>query len=181
MTKNQLPNTKEIRNNIDTIDDAILELLKKRIGYAKEIGKVKDSRKRAKWDPERERQIYERLFKNNEGNFPEKALRSIFHEIITTCRLSQKKAVVAYLGPEATFSHLAGVEYFGHSAEYMPMESIDDIFSEIEKGRTSYGIVPVENSIEGAVFSTLDSFMKFNVQICGEIRLEISHYFVCRS
>ena len=88
---------------------------------------------------------------------------------------------MAYLGPEATFSHLAGVKYFGHSAAYKPMESIDEVFTEVEKGRTIYGIVPVENSIEGAVFSTLDSFMKYKVKICGEIQLAISHNLVCRS
>lgn len=170
-----------VRDQIDTIDDQILSLLKERLNCAKEIGKLKDEGKRAKWDPLRERQIYDRLFKDNHDTFPKTALKSIFHEIITTCRLSQKKAVVAFLGPEATFSHLAGVKYFGHSAEYKPLESIDDVFAEVEKGRTQYGIVPVENSIEGAVFSTLDCFMKYKVQICGEVRLEISHNLVCRS
>jgi len=180
-TKKHNKATIAIRDSIDAVDDQILSLLKKRLGYAKEIGKLKDESKRAKWDPERERQIFDRLLKNNNNVFPESAMRSIFHEIITTCRLSQKKAIVSYLGPEATFTHQAGVEYFGHSAEYTPLESIDDVFSEVEKGRTTYGIVPVENSIEGAVFSTLDSFMKYNVKICGEIKLEITHNLVCRS
>lgn len=171
----------KVRNRIDEIDNTILSLLKERIGHAIEIGKLKNEGNRAKWDPMRERQIYERLLENNNKVFPEDALRSIFHEIITTCRLSQRKAEVAYLGPEATFTHLAGVKYFGHSASYKPMDTIDDVFAEVEKGRTTYGIVPVENSIEGAVFSTLDSFMKYKVQICGEIQLEISHNLVCRS
>ena len=170
-----------IRDQIDKIDDDILDLLKKRITCALEIGKLKDETKRAKWDPFRERQIYERLIGNNKDVFPQKALRSIFHEIITTCRLSQKNIVVAYLGPEATFTHQAGVRYFGHSAEYKALESIDEVFAEVEKGRTAYGIVPVENSIEGAVFSTLDSFMKYRVQICGEIRMEITHNLVSKS
>jgi len=121
------------------------------------------------------------LLKQNNEVFPPDALKSIFHEIITTCRLSQKKAEVAFLGPEATFSHLAGVKYFGHSAEYKAADTIDDVFAEVEKGRTRYGIVPVENSIEGAVFSTLDCFMNYKVRICGEVRLEISHNLVCRS
>lgn len=180
MTENS-EQIKAIRNKIDSIDDNILELLKQRIQCAKDIGKLKDVTKRAKWDPLRERQIYERLLVDNHELFPEKALRSIFHEIITTCRLSQKNIVVAYLGPEATFTHQAGVRYFGHSASYKALESIDEVFAEVEKGRTAYGIVPVENSIEGAVFSTLDSFMKFKVQICGEIRLEISHNLVSKS
>lgn len=170
-----------IRNRIDSIDDEILDLLKQRISCALEIGKLKDETRRAKWDPLRERQIYERLITKNQEIFPQKALRSIFHEIITTCRLSQKNIVVAYLGPEATFTHQAGVRYFGHSADYKALESIDEVFAEVEKGRTAYGIVPVENSIEGAVFSTLDSFMKYKVQICGEIRMEITHNLVSKS
>jgi len=170
-----------IRKNIDSIDSEILTLLKRRITFARDIGRLKDENNRAKWDPLRERQIYERLLKENGTTFPEDSLRTIFHEIITACRLSQRNIEVAYLGPEATFSHLAGVKYFGHSATYKPQESIDDVFSEVEKGRTRYGIVPVENSIEGSVVSTLDSFMKYKVQICGEVQLEISHNLVCRS
>ncbi|MBL4902366.1 prephenate dehydratase [Desulfocapsa sp. AH-315-G09] len=170
-----------VRDGIDKIDNTIVELLKERLSLAKTIGKLKNESKRAKWDPLRERQIYERLTKLNDGVFPKDALHSIFHEIITTCRLSQQKIAVSYLGPEATFTHLAGVKYFGHSATYSPMESIADVFSEVEKGRTQYGIVPVENSIEGAVFSTLDSFMKFRTKICGEVRMEITHNLVCKS
>jgi chorismate mutase/prephenate dehydratase len=117
----------------------------------------------------------------NNNEFPAQSLLSIYHEIITTCRLSQKQIDVAYLGPEATFSHLPGVNYFGHAAVYRPMESIDDIFNDVSRGRTTYGIVPVENSIEGAVFSTLDSFMKHQVKICGEVNLAISHNLVNQS
>jgi len=171
----------QVRGRIDEIDDTILALLKERIDCAKTIGKLKTETNRAKWDPKRELEIYERLLKDNKKIFPERALRSIFHEIITTCRLSQKKTAVAYLGPEATFTHLAGVKYFGQSAVYTSMESIDDVFNEVEKERVAYGIVPVENSIEGAVFSTLDSFMKYNVKICGELQLAISHNLVCQS
>ncbi len=179
MTKK--PTIRDLRQKIDAGDDKILELLKYRIGYAQEIGKLKAETKRAKWDPKRERDIYSRLIEENDNVFPEKSLISIFHEIITSCRLSQKKIEVAYLGPEATFTHLAGVRYFGHSASYKALESIDEVFSEVDKSRTQYGIVPVENSIEGAVFSTLDSFMKYSVKICGEIQLPITHNLVCRS
>jgi chorismate mutase/prephenate dehydratase len=175
------PTIRDIRRKIDACDNRILELLKERITYAREIGKLKSATRRAKWDPKREREIYTRLLEANDNVFPEKSLISIFNEIITSCRLSQKKIEVAYLGPEATFTHLAGVRYFGQSASYKPMESIDEIFSEVDKGRTQYGIVPVENSIEGAVFSTLDSFMKYSIKICGEIQLPITHNLVCRS
>lgn len=171
----------EIRKKIDAIDDKFVELLRKRLGYAKEIGRIKSKENRAKWDPMRERQILERLLGQNAGAFPEQSLLSIMHEIITTCRLSQKKVEVAYLGPEATFSHLAGVKYFGHAATYRPTDTIEDAFVEVERGRTQYAIVPVENSIEGAVTSTLDSFIKYDVNICGELNLPITHNLVNQS
>ena len=175
------PSIPQVRQRIDQIDDTILELLKERLDCARTIGLLKDETSRAKWDPQRELEIYERLKANNNDVFPYKALRSIFHEIITTCRLSQRKAIVSYLGPEATFSHLAAVKYFGQSADYRAMESIAEVFEEVEKERVQYGIVPVENSIEGAVTYSLDAFRKYKVQICGEIELAISHNLVCRS
>ena len=171
----------EVRERIDEIDDNLLNLLKERLECAKTIGKLKSETKRAKWDPQRELEIYERLRRQNEDVFPPKALYSIFHEIITSCRLSQRKAVVAYLGPEATYTHLAGVKYFGQSAEYQPMESIAEVFQEVERERVQYGIIPVENSIEGAVTYSLDSFLVYKVQICGEIELPINHNLVNRS
>ncbi|MCI5144904.1 MAG: prephenate dehydratase, partial [Candidatus Electrothrix sp. AR3] len=171
----------QVRQRIDAIDDTILNLLKERLDCALSIGRLKEQTARSTWDPRREREIYARLFADNGKLFPEKALRSIFHEIITTCRLAQQKTEVAFLGPEATFTHLAGIKYFGYSAEYKALESIDEVFHEVEKGRVEYGIVPVENSIEGAVFSTLDSFMKYRVKICGELHLPIRHNLVCQS
>lgn len=167
-----------VRDRIDEIDNTILRLLIERLGCAKEIGLLKSKDNRAKWDPLRERQIYDRLEKENNKHFPDDALFSIFHEIITTCRLSQKPTEVAYLGPEATFSHLAAVKYFGQTADYRPIETIEAIFHEVERGRVEYGIVPLENSIEGAVTSSLDSFMKYKVKICGEEFLPISHNLV---
>jgi chorismate mutase/prephenate dehydratase len=168
----------EVRDRIDTIDQQILSLLKERLACAREIGRLKSLDNRAKWDPKRERQIFERLRELNSGEFPEQPLTSIFREIITTCRLSQKPVEVGYLGPEATFSHLAAVKYFGHSAKFMPMPTFEDIFHDLEHGRIDYGIVPVENSIEGSVTSTLDSFIKYSVMICGEVNLAIKHNLV---
>jgi chorismate mutase / prephenate dehydratase len=178
MTNDKETPLAEVRDRIDAIDDKILSLLRERLRCAKEIGRLKARDDRPKWDPYREREILERLKLTNKGEFPEEPLLSIFLEIISTCRLSQKPVDVAYLGPEATFSHLAGVKYFGHAAIHKPVETIEDIFIEVERNRVEYGIVPVENSIEGAVTSTLDAFMKYRVKICGEELLPISHNLV---
>jgi len=180
MTEKQTPGPDllAVRQRIDAIDDQFLSLLHERLRCAREIGRLKNQENRAKWDPLRERQIFERLHEMNHGEFPEQPMISIFREIITTCRLSQKTVDVGYLGPEATFSHLAAVKYFGHSAKFIPMSTFDDIFHDVEHGRVRYGIVPVENSIEGSVTSTLDSFIKYRVKICGEINLPIKHNLV---
>ncbi|MDA8164596.1 MAG: prephenate dehydratase [Desulfobacteraceae bacterium] len=178
MTTKKDTSIAEVRGRIDRIDSEIVALLRERLRSAKEIGRLKAKDDKPKWDPHRERQVLERIKKDNEGEFPEESLVSLFHEIITTCRLSQKQVEVAYLGPEATFSHLAGVKYFGQTATFRPIETIEDIFIEVERGRVEYGIVPVENSIEGAVTPTLDAFMKYPVKICGEELLKISHHLL---
>lgn len=171
----------EIRRQIDAIDDQFLDLLRRRIRLAREVGAIKSRNHRAKWDPQREREILSRLLAENNGEFPEPALVTVIQEIIATCRLSQKEIEIAYLGPEATFSHLAGVKHFGSAASFRPMETIEDTFIEVERERVNYGIVPVENSIEGAVTSTLDAFRNHRVRICGELNLAISHNLVNQS
>jgi len=168
---------KILRERIDAIDRQILELLKERLACAQDIGRRKSMDSRAKWDPERERQIFDRLRQINKGGFPERPLISIFREIITTCRLEQQQAQgsvdVAYLGPEGTFSNLAAVKRFGHLARLLPMPTIDEIFHAVAHQRVRFGIVPVENSIEGSVASSLDSFKTYNVRILSEINLPI--------
>ncbi|MCW5206469.1 prephenate dehydratase [Desulfobulbus sp. F5] len=174
-------NIAQVRQRIDDIDTAMLTLLQERLDCALTIGRLKKEANLASWDPRREREVYKRLLADNQQKFPENALRSIFHEIMTTCRLAQKDVEVAFLGPEATFSHLAAVRYFGPAAQYRPVASIEDAFLEVEKGRVQYGIVPVENSIEGSIALTLDSFMKYKVSICGELHLSVRQNLVCSS
>lgn len=176
--KNTIPH---VRQRIDEIDSSILRLLQERLDCALTIGRLKKEANLANWDPRREREVYKRLLAENSSKFPEAALRSIFHEIMTTCRLAQKDVEVAFLGPEATFSHLAAVRYFGPAAQYRPVASIEDAFLEVEKGRVQYGIVPVENSIDGSIALTLDSFMKYKVSICGELHLPVRQNLLCGS
>ncbi len=171
----------QVRQRIDKIDGELLTLLQERFDCAKNIGKLKAESELPTWDPQREQAIYARLLEVNSDKLPEESLRSIFHEIITACRSAQKKNEVAFLGPEGTFSHLAGVRHFGSAAHYRPAETIEDVFNEVEKGRVQHGVVPVENSTEGSVFWTLDSFMKYKVKICGELQLPIRNNLVCRS
>ncbi|MEW6607249.1 MAG: prephenate dehydratase [bacterium] len=163
------------RKQIDELDNQILDILNKRIKIAQQIGKFKREREIEAYQPDREREIYERLCEKNKGLFPNKALKAIYREIMSASLSWEETLKIAYLGPEATFTHQAALEKFGSSCEYIPKKTISEIFDEVESGRANYGVVPIENSSEGVVTHTLDMFIDSELKICAEIILKISH------
>lgn len=165
----------DLRDSIDKIDGKILGLINERLLLAKEIGKIKAKKGKKVLDIAREKAVIEKLKALNKGILGEQALNHIFSEIIAASREIQNHHSVAYLGPEATFSHIATMSYFGRSVNYMPQATIGDIFKEVEKGACLYGVVPVENSIEGSVNYTLDLFFESDLKICAELYHPISH------
>lgn len=165
----------ELRNKIDILDSQILELLNRRAEIVIEIGEEKAKEGMGFYAPQREEEIYERLNQENRGPFPTGAIKPVFREIISACLSLEHPMRVAYLGPRGTFTHLACMKKFGLSAEFLPMRSIGGIFSEVEKGNANYGVVPIENSTEGVVSHTLDMFVDAELNICGEIQLEVAH------
>ncbi|HIC90549.1 MAG TPA: prephenate dehydratase [Syntrophaceae bacterium] len=168
----------KLRDEIDATDEEILRLLNKRQNLADRIGKIKKKKGLDLLDPIRELEIYERLSRLNKGPLTDAALKNIFREIISAARQVQKPISVAYLGPAATFTHLAAVNYFGRSAKLVPQASMKDVFLEVEKGNCDYGVVPVENSTEGTISYTLDLLYHSTSEVCGEIYLKISHNLV---
>ena len=164
-----------LRVSIDEIDEKILNLINKRLLLAKQIGVIKKQKGEKVLDPARESNIINRLLSLNKGPLSKNALHHIFAEIIASSREVQKKEIVTYLGPEATFTHIAAMNYFGHTVSFIPQPTIRDIFGEVEKGACAYGVVPVENSIEGTVNYTLDLFFESDLKICTEIYHTISH------
>jgi chorismate mutase/prephenate dehydratase len=170
-----------LRRSIDAIDAEILKLLNQRAELAIDIGKEKSRRKAPYHVPEREREIYEQLEGINKGPFPNDALRAVFREIISATLSLEEPLTVAYLGPRATFTHMACQTQFGLSARYLPFNSIHDVFEEVERDRVIYGVIPIENSIEGVVNHTLDMFVDSNLMICGEVSLEIGHNLLAQS
>ena len=125
--------------------------------------------------PRQEAKLFAYLKEVNEGMLPEKYLKAIFREIISASRALQKPVTVAFLGPHATFSHLAAQSYFGTSTSFVPQATIFHVFDEVEKGKVQWGVVPVENSLEGSVNLTLDRLMLSPLKIRAEIFLRISH------
>jgi len=169
------------RENIDNIDEEILELLNRRAKEAMEIGEIKKAEGKPLYVPSRERKIFERLTSINGGPFPNDALRGVFREIISASLSLEEVQKVGYLGPEGTFTNLAAMKQFGLSAELVPVRTIPEVFDNVSRGRMGYGIVPVENSLEGVVNHTLDTFTTSNLKISGEIFIEVNHHLMNKS
>lgn len=170
-----------LRQKIDDIDDRILGLLNERAQVVIEVGKAKVGEKKDFYVPSREQAIYRRLMESNPGPFPSEAIRSVYREIISACLSLEEPMKVAFLGPQATFTHVAAMQQFGLSARLVPLKSISAVFEEVQRGRANYGVVPVENSNEGVVSHTLDMFMGSELKVSAEILLEISHDLLSRS
>jgi len=173
--KNDNSEIDQYRRKIDEIDDKILELINKRLEYGQKIGSIKKLIGSRVLDSNREKAIMERLKKNNPGPLSEDVIYHIFQVIMSASRDIQSPNLVSYLGPEATNTHVAALKYFDYSGQFVPKKSIPDIFEGVEKGHFRYGVVPVENSIEGAVNHTLDLLFDSQLKICGETALTISH------
>ncbi len=171
----------ELRQRIDTIDDKILDLLNERARVVIEVGRAKAGENKEFYVPSREQAIYRRLIEGNPGPFPSEAIRRVFREIISASLSLEEPMKVAFLGPQATFTHVAGMQQFGLSAQLVPQKSISAVFDEVARGRAHYGVVPVENSNEGIVSHTLDMFMESDLKVNAEILLEVSHDLLSRT
>lgn len=173
-----LNSIKRLRWKIDRIDQRIVDLLNHRAGVVLRVGKVKKNRQEDPYVPLREKAILEKLAKKNKGPFPTHALRSIYQEIFSASRSLQASIKVTFLGPQGTFTHMAALRQFGGSVELIPALSVVRVFDEVEHQRADYGLVPIENSTEGIVNATLDSFADSPLKICGEVVLPISHHLM---
>ena len=169
------PRINELRKSIDEIDEKILDLINQRLLLGKEIGNIKRKNNEQITDKARETAILKRLKDINKGHLRNDTLDHIFTQIISESREVQQPGKISYLGPEATFTHIAAMNNFGQNVTFVPQSAIYDVFSEVEKGICVYGVVPVENSNEGSVNNTLDLFFGSDLKICAEIYLIVSH------
>ncbi len=171
----------ELRREIDDIDSQMLALLSRRAALAQEIGHSKSRTATQFFTPERERQIFERLREKNPGPLPHESVQAIFREIISASRALEQPLKIAYLGPAGTFSHRAALSKFGTSSELGPVDTIPDVFAEVERKGAHYGIVPVENSTEGVVPYTLDMFAQTSLKVCAEVFVPVYHHLATRA
>ncbi len=169
------------RSRINNLDEEILNLLNQRGQVALQIGELKRQQDLPYFVPERESQILDRLVALNPGPLSAEAVRAIWREILSASLALEHPLPVAYLGPPGTNTHAAAARRFGSSAEFVPVKSIAEVFDEVERGRAAFGVVPVENSTEGAVSVTLDRLIDAEACITGEVALDITHYLVSRA
>ena len=171
----------ELRVAIDSVDSRLLKLLNERMALAKRVGELKAGTAIALFDPGREEAICRRLAAASEGPLHESSLRAIYREILAASRLLQYPLQVAFPGPPWTFAQVAAVSLFGHSARYLPLATLEEVFAALVKGRVHVALVPVENSLEGGVGRSLDLLHEQPVQVVRECYLEISHCLASRA
>jgi chorismate mutase/prephenate dehydratase len=169
---------KNLRKTVDNIDKKIIQLLNMRAKTTLDIAKLKRKSGKSVYSPDREREVLKKLAIINKGPLSHQALEAIYREIMS-CSLSLDRPLrIAYLGPEATFTHLAALKRFGSQVEYIATNSITDVFLEVERDNADYGVVPIENSVEGAVSHTLDMFVDSELKICSQTILDVAHHLL---
>ena len=171
---------KELRNSIDSIDAQLQELIQQRAALGK---KVADVKREQEDNPkfivfEREAQVLENVRQRNQGDVSDESMERIFREIISTTRALEKRLRIAILGAEGTFTHAAALQQFGREFEAVFRPTIPDVFFSVEARRAQFGVVPVENSNQGIVDSTLDCLLDSSLRLCGEIQLTIHHSLI---
>jgi chorismate mutase/prephenate dehydratase len=171
------------RARIDGIDRHIQELIAERAQWARQVGKAKGPLKAAVdyYRPEREAQVLRQVLDRNDGPLADEVLLRLFREIMSACLAQQEPLKIGYLGPEGTFSQQAVLKHFGHSARGLPLASVEEVFEEVEAGHADFGVVPVENSGQGTIQSTLDMFLTSSLKICGEVELHVHQFLMNRT
>ena len=170
-----------LREKIDALDRQVVALINQRLALASEIGRIKRTAGGEVYVPEREDAVLRKICAQNQGPIRNEALRAIYREVMSAAIALEKPLLVAYLGPEATNTHAAAMKKFGASVDYHPMATIGDIFTAVEKGESDLAVIPIENSTEGSVRETLDSFVESDLKIVAQIYLEITHALITRA
>jgi chorismate mutase/prephenate dehydratase len=165
----------ELRTQIDNIDDTLLDLFNKRMELVHKVGELKNSTGAPIYRPEREQSILTRLKAKNRGRLTNEAVDALFLELFAVARNIELPERIAYLGPEASFTHQAAESKFGAMSSYLPISSIQGVFREVSKGTAKFGVVPIENSSNGIVSDTINCLSEYNLKIIAEVFVDIHH------
>ncbi len=171
----------QVRQRIDSLDEQIQTLISARAHCAQQVAEIKktdDPAATVFYRPEREAQVLQKVMARNEGPLDPEEMARLFREIMSACLALEHPMRIAFFGPAGTFTQTAALKHFGHSVQTVPLATIDEVFREVEAGAVNYGVVPVENSTEGVVTHTADSFITSTVRIIGEVQLRIHHHLL---
>lgn len=177
----KLPSLDQIRNEIDRLDAEIQTLISARARCAQQVAEVKkatDPDATVFYRPEREAQVLQKVMARNQGPLHPEEMARLFREIMSACLALEHPLRIAFLGPNGTFTQTAALKHFGHSVQTVPLNTIDEVFREVEAGAVNYGVVPIENTTEGIVTHTADSFLTSAARIIGEVELRIHHHLL---
>jgi chorismate mutase/prephenate dehydratase len=170
----------KLRKRIDEVDQQLVKLLNERAQVVIEIGRLKSKTGGQIYAPDREKKVFERLIKANQGPLPDKCLVAIWRELMSGSFALERSLRIGYLGPGGSFSHTAAMLKFGQSVEYEPLVDIISIFEEVSKGHCDLGLAPIENTTGGGVIETLDALIDSDVKICSEVLLAIHHSLLAK-
>lgn len=163
------------RKKIDGIDSRLVKLLNERADLSLSIGKNKLKSKTGIYAPHREKEVLSRLKELNKGPMSDDAFVAIYREIMSSSLSLEKDLQIAHLGTEGSFTHMCANKKFGSQVSYVSCQSIMDVFTSVDRSECDYGVVPIENSVEGAVTHTFDLLVDFDLKICAQMLLKISH------
>lgn len=167
----------KLRDKIDAIDQQIHLLLNQRADCAQQVAQVKEKYQGVTdavfYRPEREAQVLRKVMERNKGPLEDKAVARLFREVMSVCLAHEKPLEIAYLGPAGAFAQLASHKHFGNSANTHAMNSLDQVFKEVDNSSVNYGVVPIDNSTQGIAVQTLNLFKRYPLSICGEVELSV--------
>ena len=170
----------DLRQKIDSIDRELIRLLNERADVVHEVGKIKKRDNLEIYAPDREEKLLRSVVAKSKGRLPEKSIRAIYREIMSAALALEDDLKIAYLGPAGTWTHQAAINKFGHSVEFFPQPSFADVFEQVTRNLADYGVVPIENSTEGAVTHTLDLFADSPLKIYGQVMLPIENCLMAK-
>ena len=180
MASDDPANLQPLRQQIDSLDAQIVELLNERARVVVDIGKLKQQTNEPIYAPDREKIVLQKVRSLNKGPLPDRCLEAVYRELMSGSFALEKPLRIGFLGPAGSFSHSAALRKFGSSVEYVALSDITSVFEETVRGHVDYGLVPVENSLHGGVIDTLDAFLNSSARICAEVRITIHHYLMAR-
>ncbi len=178
---NDNPILAELRRRIDDIDQQLVRLLNERAEIVVDVGNLKRTDNSTPiYAPDREQIVLQQIREYNKGPLPDSCLEGIWRELMSGSFALERPLRIGFLGPLGSFSHLAATRQFGSSVDYTAFESIPGVFHGVETRRIDLGLVPVENTIGGAIHDTLDTFLQTSARVCAEILIPIQHHVLSK-